>query len=253
MRIAVVGGTGTLGALVVAELAARGDEVRIVSRRAPAAPPAAGVTHRRADLASGEDLAEAVAGVETVVDAANELRRARAVLVGGTRRLLAAEAAAGVGHHVAVSIVGCDRVPLAYYGAKVAQEEAVTTGPVPWSVLRATQFHQLLDAIFRATARFRVVPSGNARLQPIDPRVVASGVADAVHAGPAGRLPNLAGPHVEALSELADAWRARRGRRVVSLHVPTVGRAARRMRAGELCDPGAAAGGLTFAQWLAAR
>ena len=253
MRIAVVGGTGTLGALVVAELAARGDEVRVVSRRKPATPLPAGAAHCRADVVSGEGLADALAGVEAAVDAANALRAARAVLVDGSRRLLAAEAAAGVGHHLAISIVGCDRVALRYYGAKVAQEEVVASGPVPWSILRATQFHPLLDAMFATTARARVVPTGRARLQPIDPLVVARRVVAALDAGPGGRLANLAGPHVETLTALADAWRARRARRMLALPVPSLGRAGRALREGRLCDPLAAAGGSTFAQWLAAR
>jgi uncharacterized protein YbjT (DUF2867 family) len=253
MRIAVVGGTGTLGALVVSELAARGDEVRVVSRRKPAAPLAPGVAHRRADLVSGEGLADALAGVEAVVDAADALRAARAVLVEGSRRLLAAEAVAGVVHHVAISIVGCDRVALRYYDAKVAQEEAVASGPVPWSILRATQFHPLLDGIFTATARARVVPAGRHQLQPIDPLVVARRVVEALDGGPAGRLPNVAGPRAETLSELSRAWRARRDRRAVALRVPSFTRAGRAMRDGALCDLSAAADGPTFAQWLARR
>jgi len=253
MRIAVVGGTGSLGALVAAALAARGEEVRVLSRRAPAVPPAPGVVHHRVDLADGEGLAAALAGVEAVVDAANALARARAVLVEGTAALLAAEDAAGVGHHVAVSIVGCDRVPLAYYRAKVAQEQAVVRGPVGWSLLRATQFHPLLDAVFAATARLGVVPSGRQRLQPVDPRIVAARVVEALAAGPGGRLPDLAGPQVETLAQLARTWRAARGRRALALPVPSLVRAGRAMRAGGLCAPAAAAGGPTFAQWLEER
>ncbi|HYV14444.1 MAG TPA: NAD(P)H-binding protein [Conexibacter sp.] len=251
MRVAVIGGTGGLGRLLAAGLAAHGDEVRAVSRHAPTSQLADGVTHHRADLASGDGLAEAVAGVEVVVDAVNELRRARTVLVGGTRRLLAAEAAAGVGHHVAISIVGCERVPWSYYNAKAAQEDAVTAGPVAWSLLRATQFHTLLAGTFAEAARWRLVPTGRALLQPIDPALVAERLVAAVHAGPAGRLPDLAGPEVRTLTELAAAWRTHDGRRLLGLRVPFVGRVGRALRAGGLTDPAAAAGGATFAQWLA--
>jgi uncharacterized protein YbjT (DUF2867 family) len=253
MRVAVIGGTGGLGRLLAAGLAARGDEVRVVSRHAPRAPLADGITHRRADLASGDGLAEAVAGVEAVVDAVNELRRARAVLVGGTRRLLEAEAAAGVAHHVAISIVGCERVPWSYYDAKAAQEDVVAAGPVAWSLLRATQFHPLLAGTFAAAARWRLVPTGRALLQPIDPAVVAERLVAAVHAGPAGRLPDLAGPEVHTLTELANAWRAADRRGLVRVRVPFVGRVGRALRAGGLTAPAAAADGPTFAQWLAAR
>src|ERR1700754_5013984 len=121
--VAVVGGTGTLGALLVRELLARGATVRVLSRNATDVP--AGAAHHRVDLTSGEGLAEALAGVDAVVDAANSTKAAEDVLVAGTRRLLEAEAAAGVTHHVAISIIGIDQVPMKYYRAKLAQEEAV--------------------------------------------------------------------------------------------------------------------------------
>jgi uncharacterized protein YbjT (DUF2867 family) len=254
MRVAVIGGTGGLGALVVAELAARGDAVRAVSRNAPpdGALPA-GAEHARADVVSGEGLAAALDGVEAVLDAANASPRHGRLLVEGTRRLLAAGAEAGVGHHLLISIVGCDRVPNGYYDAKVAQERALAGGAVPWSVLRATQFHTLVDGLFRATARRRVLPRGRMLLQPVDAAVVARRLADALHGGPAGRLPAVAGPQVETLSALARAWRAQRGGALAPLPIPSVGRGFRAMAAGGLTDPRAAAGGPTFAQWLAAR
>ncbi len=251
-RVAVIGGTGVLGTLAARELSERGDEVRIVSRTPPASIPS-GMTHRRADLASGEGLAEAVAGVDVVLDAVNEQRRAREVLVAGTQRLLAAEAAAGVAHHVAISIVGCDRVPLAYYGVKVEQERLLDASPVPWSLLRATQFHTLLAFLFASAARARVLPTGPARLQPIDPAVVAQRLADAVHADPAGRLPDVAGPEVATLGELSRSWRAHDGRLLLPLRIPSVGRLGRALRAGHLTAPQAAAPGPAFADWLAAK
>lgn len=254
MRVAVIGGTGELGARVVRELAARGDDVVVVSRRAPAdpclLPP--GATHAAADLASGAGLREAVDGADAVVEAANDVRRAREVLVGGTQRLLAAEADAGVGHHVAISILGCDRVSWSYYDAKVAQEDAVTGGPVPWSLLRATQFHRLLATAFAGAARWRLLPTGRLRLQPVATAVVARRLAEAVHAGPGGRLPDVAGPEIRTLSQFAADWHAHDGRRLVPLRVPFVGKRGRALRGGALCDASAAAGGATFAQWLAA-
>jgi uncharacterized protein YbjT (DUF2867 family) len=251
--VAVIGGTGVLGSLVVAELAARGNEVVALSRSSGSAPLPDGVSHRRVDLASGRGLADGLDGVEVVVDASNDRKRAREVLVEGSRRLLLAGAEAGVRHHVAVSIVGCDRVPMAYYEAKVAQEEAVAAGPLAWSLLRATQFHTLLDWAFAGAARFGVVPTGSARVQPIDPAVVAERLADAVHAEPAGRLPDVAGPEVLALSELARSWRRARGRHLLPLRIPMVGGAGRALRDGALCEPGAAVESRTFERWLAER
>jgi uncharacterized protein YbjT (DUF2867 family) len=250
LKVAVVGGTGALGSSVVAELAARGDEVRVLSR-SPAAALPDGVLRQRADLATGEGLREGLDGVEVVVDASNALKEARNVLVAGTERLLRAETETGVGHHVAVSIVGCDRVPIAYYRAKVAQERAVESGAVPWSLLRATQFHSLLDWAFGRVARFRLLPTGAARLQPIEAPIVATRLADAAHGGPSARLPDVAGPQVATLTELARAWRRARGRRLLPLRIPTIGKVGGAVRDGALCDPAAAVEGPSFEAWLA--
>ncbi|HKB50846.1 MAG TPA: NAD(P)H-binding protein [Solirubrobacterales bacterium] len=249
MKVAVVGGTGVLGAPLVAELAARGDEVRVLSRGAPKNPPA-GVSHRPVDLISGEGLAEALAEVEVVVDAANSTAKPGEVLAEGTRRLLRAGADAGVRHHIGVSIVGCDRVPLAYYKVKVEQEAAIAAGEVPWSLLRATQFHTLIAWAFGQAGRFGVVPTGSARLQPIHPPVVAARLAEVAHAEPAGRLPDVAGPEVQTLSELARAWRGA-GHRALPLRIPMVGRIGRPLSEGALCNPAAASDGPSFERWLA--
>jgi uncharacterized protein YbjT (DUF2867 family) len=251
MKVAVVGGTGVLGTPLVAELAARGDEVRVLSRTAPK-ERAGGIAHHSVDLTDGEGLAEALAGVEVVFDASNSSpRNAGPVLVEGTRRLLSASAVAGVRHHVGISIVGCDRVPIPYYKVKVEQEEAIAAGEVPWSLLRATQFHPLLDWAFGQATRYRVLPTGRARLQPVDPTTVVQRLAEAAHAAPAGRLPDVAGPEVRTLTELAGAWRRARRRRALPLRIPMVGRIGRPVREGVLCDLNAATGGATFEQWLA--
>jgi uncharacterized protein YbjT (DUF2867 family) len=250
MKVAVVGGTGVLGKPLVAALAARGDEVLALSRNAPRKLPDR-ASHRRVDLTTGEGLEDALAGVEVVIDCSNEgPRGAGPVLVEGTKRLLPAGAAAGVRHHVGVSIVGCDRVPMDYYKVKVEQEEAIAAGEVPWSLLRATQFHTLIDHLFKQDARFGIVRSGSARFQPVDPPLVAKCLAEAAHAEPAGRLPDVAGPELLTLSELARAWR-RAGHRALPLRFPMIGPIGRPLREGALCNPDAAAGGRTFERWLA--
>jgi uncharacterized protein YbjT (DUF2867 family) len=251
MKVAVVGGTGVLGRPVVAELAARGDEVVALSRE-PGRTMPEGVSHQRADLTTGDGLAEALAGVEVMVDASNSStpRRAAPVMVEGTKRLLRAGAEAGARHYVGVSIVGCERVPMAYYKVKVEQEEAIGAGAIPWSLLRATQFHTLIDYLFKQDARFGIVRSGSARFQPIDPPLVAERMAGAAHADPAGRLPDVAGPEVLTLSELAKAWR-QAGHRALPLRFPMIGPIGRPLREGALCNPDAAAGGRSFEQWLA--
>ncbi len=246
--VAVVGGTGTIGAPVVAALLARGATVRVLSRNARALPASA--EHRRIDLDSGAGIADALAGADVVVDAANSTRGAQKTMVEGTARLLEAGAAAGVGHHLTISIIGIDRVPTSYYRHKLAQERAVEGGPLPWSILPAAQFHQLLEMGFGYVARFGLRPTGSAQLQPIDPRVVAERLADAALATPAGRLPEIAGPKVQTLSELSGAWAAARGKHRLHLRVPAWGKIGRPLAAGALCAPDGAAGGEDFEEWL---
>lgn len=248
MTVAVVGGTGTVGALVVAELLERGEPVVVLSRRGAGVPP--GAEHRRVDLTSGEGLDRALEGVGAVVDAAGSQRGAAKTLVDGTRRLLAAGAAAGVANHVTISIVGCDLVPVPYYRVKVAQERALEAGEVPWTLLRATQFHQLLDSAFSVAARFGARPTGAGKLQPIDPTVVAARLADTALAEPAGRLPDLAGPRVGTISELSATWATARGKRRLPLRLPAWGKVGKGLAAGALCDEDAAAPGPDFEEWL---
>ena len=173
----------------------------------------------------------------------------------GTVRLLAAEVDAGVRHHVAISIVGCDRVPHFYYRAKVAQEQAIAGAPVPSTLLRATQFHSMQAGAFAAAARLRVLPKVRIPLQPIDTAVVARRIVELVHAEPAGRVADVAGPQVESLDGLAEQWREHDGRRLLPLRLPpaALGGGGREMAAGLLTDPAAAVDGPTFAEWLARR
>jgi uncharacterized protein YbjT (DUF2867 family) len=255
MDIAVAGGTGMLGGQVVAELARRGHDVRVLSRRPPDTP-VPGTTHHAVDLVSGDGLRDAVAGADAVIEAANTPgagRKATPVLVEGTRRLLAAEAREAVGHHVAISIVGIDTVSFSYYEAKRAQERLVEEGPVGWSIVRATQFHALLDWIFTTTARAGLVPGNRFALAPVDPRFVASVLADAAEAGPGGRRAPVAGPQEAPLRELADGWAQARGRRVRPIALPLPRRNRRALMAGALM-PGddAVTGGPSFGDWLRA-
>jgi uncharacterized protein YbjT (DUF2867 family) len=250
MKVAVVGGTGVLGKPLVAELAARGNEVLALSRTAPRKLPD-GASHLHIDLTTGDGLAEALAGVEVIVDASSSSpRNAAPVLVEGTKRLLRTGAETGARHYVGVSIVGCERVPMAYYKVKVEQEKVIAAGAITWSLLRATQFHTLIDHLFKRDARFGIVRSGSARFQPVDPSLVAERMAGAAHAEPAGRLPDVAGPEVLTLSELAKAWR-RAGHRALPLRFPMIGPIGRPLREGALCNPDAAASGPTFEEWLA--
>lgn len=251
MEIAVAGGTGVLGRQVVEELARRGHAVRALSRRAPERMPAQ-AEHRVVDLATGAGLRDALAGADAVVDAANRPdRRAATVLVDGTQRLVAAAAAERVGHVVEISIVGIDAVPFSYYKVKLEQERIVERGDVPWSIVRATQFHQLLDMVFGKMGRLGVVPSGRFPVAPVDPLVVARVLADTAQGAPAGRAGEVGGPRAEPLADLARAWAAANRRHVVRVALPMRRALRETLAAGALVPAGGAVGdGPTFAQWL---
>ena len=163
-------------------------------------------------------------GCDAVVDASNAQRNARAVLVDGCGRLLAAEAEAGVAHHVCVSIVGCDQVPMGYYKVKTEQEAIVAAGPVPWSIVQATQFHELAATALAAAARFRILPVPRMQLQTIAAAEVARAVAGVVTAPPVRGRVHVAGPQLQSAAEVARTWRR-------------VTRAARAARAGAGAGP----------------
>src|SRR3954451_20444411 len=175
MRVGVLGATGTAGSAVAAELRARGHEVLALGRRR---------ADRHVDVVTGEGLDEAFAGLDSVVECLNakgtKPEVVRPVLVDGVRAALAAAAGAGVDHAVSLSIVGCDRVPMAYYKVKVEQEEIVRAAELPTTIVRATQFHQLINATLIGVARFGIVPAPPLVLQPVDPTDVAVVLADAV-------------------------------------------------------------------------
>ncbi|MYS18774.1 Uncharacterized conserved protein YbjT, contains NAD(P)-binding and DUF2867 domains, partial [Streptomyces sp. DvalAA-14] len=189
MRIAVVGGTGLAGRHVVAELTARGHRTVVVARS------------RGADLVTGQGLDEALASVETVVDVANVeatgRKAAEAFFATAGRHLLAAEQRAGVRHHVALSVIGVDRVGLGYYRGKLRQEQLIEAGPVPWTVLRAAQFHDFADqALALVPGPVALVP--RMRSQPVAVEEVAALLADLAVGQPQGRVPEIAGPREES-------------------------------------------------------
>ena len=243
MTIAIVGGTGTLGRQVATELEARGHQVRSLSRHAP---------QYRVDLATGDGLAPALAGCDVVVDASNSSSRKPAgVLVDGSRRLLAAEETAGVKHHVCVSIVGCGEVPMGYYRAKTDQERVVSQGAVPWSIVRSTQFHELVGTILTAAGRWRVLPMPRGVLQPVACADAARAIADVAEGAPLNRCLTVAGPEVRELRDLARTWRDVTGHRALLVPMPVPGTVGRALRSGALTAPRPDVRGATgFADWL---
>lgn len=192
MTVLVTGASGVLGSRVVAELSQRGVPHRRAGR---------GSGDVRLDLITGVGVEEAVDGVEAIVHCASDPARHRQVDVEGTRRLLAA----ATGHMVYPGIVGCDVVPLPYYGSKLVVERMLESRP--HSILRATQFHQLIwDMAARFTRRPIVVVPHDTRYQVLDPAALARRLVDAVEFGPGGRLPDLGGRFAYDIADLTRSY-----------------------------------------------
>jgi uncharacterized protein YbjT (DUF2867 family) len=187
MKIVVIGGTGLIGSKTVAILRQGGHEVI-------AASPKSGI-----NTITGEGLKEALAGAQVVIDLANspsfEDKAVMEFFETSGRNLLAAEAAAGVRHHVALSIVGTDRTPdNGYFRAKVAQEKLIEASGIPHTIVRATQFMEFLGAIADAGADGNVVRLSPGLFQPIAADDVAANVADVALAAPRNGIVEIAGP-----------------------------------------------------------
>jgi uncharacterized protein YbjT (DUF2867 family) len=244
MRIAVAGATGNIGALTVAALERSGHQVVRVSR-------SLGV-----DLTTGEGLDAALEGVEAVVDATNGTAadREEAVAYFGTttRNLLAAGARAGVRHHVLLSIACLDRVEgNAHYAGKREQERLVSGGPVPWTIVRATQFHDFAAMVTSWTERDGAATVAPLLLQPIAPADVAEILAEIAVGEPRGLYRDIAGPEPQDMVDMARRTNEARGRTVRL--VPTWSGLFGTEMAGEVMLPGedARIAPTTFDEWLA--
>jgi len=245
MRIVVIGGSGLIGSRLVATLREAGHDV-------VAASPSTGV-----DTLTGEGVAEVVAGAQVVVDVTNSPSFApddvMAFFRTSTTTLLDAERTAGVGHHVALSIVGTDRAPdSGYLVAKVAQEELIAAGGVPYSILRATQFFEFLRGIADAATDGDTVRLTDAHLQPLAADDVVDALADVVTGDPINGYVEVAGPEPLGLDELVRRRLAVSGdpRRVVADH--SVGYFGAVIENDTLTPgPDARIGATSFADWLA--
>jgi uncharacterized protein YbjT (DUF2867 family) len=225
--VLVTGGTGTLGQHLVPLLQAAGSTIRVLSRHDR--EPSDGVDYVTVDLMTNEGIERALDGIETVVH-----------LAGGpkgddqsTRNLVTAAARAGTRHVVGISVIGADRMPIGYFRAKRGAEQAIAESGVPWTVLRAAQFHDLTFKVVQAMAKLPVVPiPGGLRLQPVDARDVAERLAELALAAPAGRVRDLAGPRVYTMRELVDGYLRARGKHRLTMPVRVPGQVGRAYRAG---------------------
>lgn len=255
--VLVTGGTGTLGRLVVPRLRDAGCDVRVLSRHPHIA--ADGIEFITGDLATGEGIDAAVDGARTIVHCAGSPRGDETK----SRHLMRAASRSGVRHLVYISVVGADRIPVSgaidramfgYYASKLAAERIVADSGLPWTTLRATQFHDLMLATVRHMARLPVIPApAGFRFQPVAPVEVAARLVALALDKPAGLVPAVGGPRAYNLADLIAGylWATHRCRPIVPLRLP--GKAARAFRNGANLAPDRAVGRQTWEDFLAER
>ena len=256
-HILVTGGAGVLGRLVVKHLSAAGYPVRGMSRRKSPADDWPGAQWAQADLETGEGIEAAVEGVEIIVHCAGSGKGDE----DKARNLVRAASRAGVRHLVYISVVGANQIPVSsfidrtmfgYFASKLAAEHIVAESGLPWTTLRATQFHYLTLMVARAMAKLPVVPlPAGFQFQPIDEGEVAARLAELALGTPAGLVPDMAGPKVYSMAELLRGYMqaSHRHRPIIPVWLP--GKAARAVRAGANLAPERAVGLRTWEEFLA--
>ncbi|WP_137122109.1 SDR family oxidoreductase [Segeticoccus rhizosphaerae] len=252
--ILLTGGTGTLGRLVIPRLREAGAEVRVLSRRSH--PSEEGVQFYVGDLDTGEGVAAATDGVDAIVHCAGSQ-------VGDddrTRVLVREAARSGSPHLVYISVVGADRIEVVsrfdrrafgYFASKRAAERVVEESGMPWTTLRATQFHDLMLTVSAALAKSPVIPLPRGRFQPVDAGEVATRLVELAFGEPSGLVPDLAGPRVYDVAELLRSYLRATHRRRLILPVKLPGRAARSFTQGGNLAPDRAVGHRTWEDFLA--
>jgi uncharacterized protein YbjT (DUF2867 family) len=239
--ILVTGGTGTLGRPTVRMLRTSGHDVRVLSRRH-------GPGRVWGDLATGDGILEALAGVDTVLHLANgQLKEAAQ-----TARLVETLDATAIRHLFYISIVGVDRNPFAYYRQKLEAEHLVASSGIPFTILRATQFHDLLALLLRSQRRMPAVVVPRIPVQPIRVEEVAARIVELVDAGPSGRVADIEGPQQRGFEEFADEWFAAHGRQKRIWRISVPGATMRAFQEGVSLGQLPGYGRGTFAEYAAA-
>ncbi len=251
-RVLITGGTGVLGSELRPRLIAAGRRVRIMSRRAPRPGEDQGVEWAQANINSGEGLAAAVEGVDVILHAASAgLGDSYQTDVVGTQRLLDAARQAGVGHFLYISIVGIDQIDFKYYHHKLEAEKLIEQSGLPYSILRAPQFHDLVDKLLGMLVRLPIAfLDTRIKVQPMDEGEVADRLVQIVQAGPSGRAPDIGGPEIRRMDDMARSWLRARGVRALIIGVPFPGGLWSGMRKGLNTMPDNPQGSITFEQWL---
>lgn len=246
--ILVTGGTGVLGRQVTPLLRAAGQSVRILSRHDH--PATEGIEYVTGDVAKNTGLEAAVDGTKIIMHLAGGAKGNEEE----TRNLARAASRAGVQHLIFISVIAADRVPLGYMRSKLGGEMAVEDSGIPWTTLRAAQFHDLVLKVAQSMGKLPVLPNpGGLRFQPVDSRDVAERLVELALGEPAGMVRDLAGPKVYPLVELVEDYLHTQGKRRAKLPVRIPGQAGRAYRAGENLNLQAQTGERTWEDFLATR
>jgi uncharacterized protein YbjT (DUF2867 family) len=255
--ILVTGGTGTLGRLVVARLREGGYQVRVLSRGRHDGEE--GIEYITGDLDTGVGIEAAVEGGDVIVHCAGTSKGDEEK----TLKLVRAASRTGTRHLVYISVVGADRVPVVsgvdramfgYVASKLAAEGVVADSGLPWTTLRATQFHDLMWTTAGQLAKLPVIPVPRGfRVQPVDAGEVADRLVDLALGAPSGLVPDIAGPKVYTMAELVRDYLRARGKHRLIVPVPLPGKAARAFKAGANLSPDRAVGRRTWEEFLVDR
>lgn len=255
--ILVTGGTGTLGRLVVRRLRGAGCDVRVLSRRSHESED--GIRFMIGDLATGEGIEAVVDGIETIVHCAGSSKGDE----DKARNLVRAASGVSAQHLVYISVVGAERIPVVsrvdramfgYFASKRAAERIVADSGLPWTTLRATQFHDLILTVARQLTKLPMVPiPAGFRVQPVETEEVAARLVELTLGEPAGRVPDMGGPRVYGAAELLRGYLRATQRRRLIVPVRLPGRAARVFRAGGNLAPEQAVGHRSWEEFLADR
>jgi uncharacterized protein YbjT (DUF2867 family) len=254
--VLVTGGTGTLGRLVVRRLEDAGRTARVLSRRSREGGD--GVDFVTGDLATGEGIEAAVEGTGVIVHCAGTAKGDDDKAL----NLVRAALQAGAPHIVYISVVGADRIPVesrvdramfGYFASKLAAERVVADSGLPWTTLRATQFHDLIFTTARQMSKLPVIPAPSGfRFQPVDTGEVAERLVELALGEPAGLVPDIAGPRVYEMRELIRGYLSAFDKRRAIVPVRLPGKAARAVRDGANLAPDRAVGRRTWEEFLAA-
>ena len=255
--ILVTGGTGTLGRLVVPRLRDHCRDIRVLSRHSHASED--GIEYVTGDLATGAGIEAAVKGAEIIVHCAGSSKGDEDKAL----NLVREASRAGTRHLVYISVVGADRIPVVsavdramfgYFASKLAAERVVADSGLPWTTLRATQFHDLLLTVAQQLAKLPLMPLPSGfRVQPVDAGEVADRLAELALGPPAGLVPDMGGPRVYGMADLLREYLRARGKRRMMVPVRLPGKAARAFRAGANLAPEQAVGRRTWEEFLAER